>query len=241
MYSQSGGKGGTHAWLSDSTNVGALSYLAVQTYEYAYHCNFWTVHQRNAVLHVGTYALLPSHWFLCTLTAIPTLSQDGRTLTLDDTQLKIFNELQGKLQDILKAIKGIVAARKKGWGTGTACNADEMDAEWFCLQFCTYSLLSVHHLSDLEAKLLILSLRLIRTKLDFLEAWLANPNKFGLFSGLIGQSEQIWGFFMPDWPVQTNLVFFEAWCAIWINFDFLNGCLLQSKHIQGNFWKFVHT
>jgi len=56
-------------------------------------------------------------------------SQDGRTLTLDDTQLQISNELRGKLQDILKAIKGIVAARKKGRGTGTARNADEMDAE----------------------------------------------------------------------------------------------------------------
>ena len=41
--------------------------------------------------------------------AIPTLSQDGQTLTLDDMQLQIFNELWGKLQDILKATKDIVA------------------------------------------------------------------------------------------------------------------------------------
>ena len=60
MYSQSGGKGGTHAWLSDSTNIGAISYLVMQTYKYGYHRNFRTVHQRNATLHVGTYALLPS-------------------------------------------------------------------------------------------------------------------------------------------------------------------------------------
>jgi hypothetical protein len=127
MYSQSGGKGSAHAWLSDSANIGAISYLVVQTYEYGYHRNFRTVHQRNATLHVGTYALLPSDRFLRTLTATPTLSQDGRTLTLDDTQLQIFNELQGKLQGILRAVKAIVAARKKG--RGRAGDANEVDAE----------------------------------------------------------------------------------------------------------------
>ena len=127
MYSQSGGKGSTHAWMSDSTNIGAISYLVVQTYEYAYHRNFRTVHQRNAVLHVGTYALLPSDRFLCILTVIPTLSQDRRTLTLDDTQIQVFGELQGKLQDILRAVKAIVAARKKTHSA--AHTADGMDAE----------------------------------------------------------------------------------------------------------------
>ena len=131
MYSQSGGKGSTHAWLSDSTNIGAISYLVVQTYEYAYHRNFRTVHQRNATLHVGTYALLPSDRFLRILTATPTLSQDGRTLTVEDTQIQVFNELRGKLQDVLKAVKAIVAAGKKGRGKSGAAgtNADGMDGE----------------------------------------------------------------------------------------------------------------
>ena len=119
MYSQSGGKGSTHAWLSDSTNIGAISYLVVQCYEYGYHRNFRTVHQRNAALHTGTYSLLPSDRFLRTLDATPTLSQDSRTLTLDDKHLQIFNELRGKLQDLMMAAKAIVAARKKGRG-GTA-------------------------------------------------------------------------------------------------------------------------
>jgi len=51
--------------------------------------------------------------FLHTLTA-SALSQDGQTLTIDDMQLQIFNELQGKLQDILRAVKAIVVAHKKG-------------------------------------------------------------------------------------------------------------------------------
>ena len=126
MYSQSGGKGSAHAWLSDSTNIGAISYLVVHTYEYGYHRNFRTLHQRNATLHVGTYALLPSDQFIHTLTATPTLSQDGQTSLMILTQLQIFNDLQENFQDILRAVKAIVAARKNG--RGRAGNADGMDA-----------------------------------------------------------------------------------------------------------------
>ena len=126
MYSQSGGKGSAHAWLSDSTNIGTISYLVVQTYEYGYHRNFRAIHQQNAALHMGTYALLPSDGFLRTLVATPTLSQDSRTLTLDDKHLQIFNELRGKLQDISKAVKAIVAARKKGQGGTVDSDADRM-------------------------------------------------------------------------------------------------------------------
>jgi hypothetical protein len=42
-------------------------------------------------------------------------------------QLQIFNELWGKIQDILRSAKAIVAARKKC--QGGAGNADGMDAE----------------------------------------------------------------------------------------------------------------
>ena len=132
--------------------------------------------------------------------------------------------------------KGIVAARKEGQGTGMAHNADEMDAEWFRLQFCTYSLPSVHHLSDLEAKLLIL--RLIWPKLEFLEAWLANPNKFGLFSGLIGQSKQIWLFLRPDELSEQKLTFQANACCspnIWGEiFEFLSihmGQIFRNFHL----------
>ena len=80
------------------------------------------------MLYVGTYALLPtSDRFLRILTVIHTLSQDRGTLTLDDPQIQVFGELQGKLQDILRAVKAIVAACKKT--RGAARTADGMDAE----------------------------------------------------------------------------------------------------------------
>jgi len=42
-------------------------------------------------------------------------------------QLQIFNELQGKLQDILRAVKAIVVACKKG--QGGAGDRDDMNTE----------------------------------------------------------------------------------------------------------------
>jgi hypothetical protein len=71
--------------------------------------------------------IYPSDLFLRTLDATPTLtvSQDSRTLTLDDKNLQIFNELRVKLQDILMAVKSIVAARKKG----RSRTADRMGGE----------------------------------------------------------------------------------------------------------------
>jgi len=50
-------------------------------------------------------------------------------LNLDDTEIQVFNQLQAKLQDVLKAVKAIVGARKKGRGkSGEASNTDGMDA-----------------------------------------------------------------------------------------------------------------
>jgi hypothetical protein len=51
-------------------------------------------------------------------------------LNLDDTEIQVFNQLQAKLQDVLKAIRAIVGARKKGRGkSGEANNPDGMDVE----------------------------------------------------------------------------------------------------------------
>jgi len=109
---------------------------------------------------------------------------------LDDPQFQIFNELRGKLQDILRAVKALVAARKKGWAM--ASNADEMDAEWFLWDYVA----STNWLSE--------------SKFTIFEA---NLNKIAVFWGLISQSEQISIFWRPDGPSEQNLtVSVQACC-----------------------------
>ena len=60
--------------------------------------------------------------FLCTLTAIPTSSQDHQTLTLDKTHIQVFNQLQGRLQYIVKVVKSTVEEHMVD-------NADNMGTE----------------------------------------------------------------------------------------------------------------
>ena len=44
---------------------------------------------------------------------------------------------------------------------------------------------------------------LFRTKWAVFEAWLASPNEFGCFRGLMSPSKQIWTFFWACWPIRT--------------------------------------
>ena len=80
----------------------AVSYLAMQTYEYVYYCNFCGVHQSNAVLQVFSFALAP---FLRQLNGVCNLSLNSCTLTLQDTNTQMFHQLNVTLQDILKDVK----------------------------------------------------------------------------------------------------------------------------------------
>ena len=121
-----------------------------------------------------TWARMPC--FRQTNIAIPshpdcnTHTQSGWPNTLDDTQLQIFNDLQENFQDILRAVKAIVAARKNG--RGGARNADGMDATVWERN---------HHF-----------LRPIRTDLNFFAAWWAIRAKFSLFHACLLWSEHIW-------------------------------------------------
>ena len=84
------------------------------------------------ILSLFHLSFFPSDHFLHTMAATPTLSQDIRTLTLDDKHFQIFNELREKLQDsdvLLMAVKAITAVCKKGQ-SGMA-DADRIGGEWF--------------------------------------------------------------------------------------------------------------
>ena len=111
FYCQTGGQNGTHEWKSDTTNIGAVSYIAMQVYEYVYHRTFRGIHQRNATLHVGHFFLLPSDCFLRLLHGTPTLSADGRTLSLEDSDFQVFSQLKARSLNVVQAVKALAAAR----------------------------------------------------------------------------------------------------------------------------------
>ena len=91
------------------------------------HCTFLlrcSATHYNNVLHGAPAQCYPSKCYICTaaigplrlLTKSPTLAQDRHTLNLDESQMQVFRELQGKIKDILLAIKALATARRKGQG-----------------------------------------------------------------------------------------------------------------------------
>jgi hypothetical protein len=54
------------------------------------------------------------HMHYCHPTNFSTLVQDHRTLNLDESQMQVFRDLQGKLKKTLLAIKALAKAQQRG-------------------------------------------------------------------------------------------------------------------------------
>lgn len=112
LYAKGGGKAGAHAWQSNSNSIGAISYLAMQVYEFT-NGHFRAVHVRNRALQVCSFALVPSDMFLITIPpACVARSSDRRTLILDGEGSSIFSQLSNEVARVGQAAKALKAGRK---------------------------------------------------------------------------------------------------------------------------------
>lgn len=118
LYAKGGGKAGTHAWQSNSNSIGAISYLAMQVYEFT-NGHFRAVHTRNRALQVCSFALVPSDTFLLTIPpASVARSSDRRTLILDGEGASIFSQLSNEVVRVGQAVKALKAGRKRDYRGG---------------------------------------------------------------------------------------------------------------------------
>ncbi|KAJ6525164.1 hypothetical protein B0H19DRAFT_1085008 [Mycena capillaripes] len=111
VYSETGGKNGRHAWVSDCSSITAASNIPTQVYEYmSGGRQFRTVAQALQHLRVLQFALVPSASFLCLLGSLPEPINVGIRLLLSDSMLfKTFNE---RSVDIVTAVKSLMARKK---------------------------------------------------------------------------------------------------------------------------------
>ncbi|KAN0130677.1 hypothetical protein V8E53_011570 [Lactarius tabidus] len=63
MYEKSGGKGAKHSWISSTTSIGAISYLAVRCYQHTRQRQFRAL--ECVVTRTTQFSHLPSFAFLC--------------------------------------------------------------------------------------------------------------------------------------------------------------------------------
>jgi hypothetical protein len=129
FYSQGGGKSPGHSWQSTSRTIGAVSYLAVQTYEQFHHTVFRAVHHAVAALQVFTFIHLPSDYFLSLLPGSVSLSADRRSLEVDASGLAVFRGLQAGSRVLVAACKELQQARRKGRKRAKDPNSIEDEVE----------------------------------------------------------------------------------------------------------------
>lgn len=108
--------------------IGAVSYLAMQLYEYGHHRLFRAVHTCNAALQVITFAHVPSDLFLCLLPGAPSITPNGLSLSLAEDAFIQYTDLASQTKQIGLAVKALQTARRKGEKAGEL--NDESEGEY---------------------------------------------------------------------------------------------------------------
>jgi hypothetical protein len=110
IYAKSGGKAGKHSWVSDSSNVAAVSNIPVQLFDHILGVQFRAI-PGGQTLHVKRFCLLPSSAFLCTLDVAPSETENGLKISPQDGVL--FRNLKDSSAGIQKAVASLASRGKK--------------------------------------------------------------------------------------------------------------------------------
>ena len=106
IYAKTGGKNGRHNNVTDSSNIMAVSYLAVQIFEHQLGSQFRAIPNAQR-LQVLRFDHLPPAAFLCALKHAPELTPFGLKISLDDWQLfKVIKENSAKVSQAIKMLTG---------------------------------------------------------------------------------------------------------------------------------------
>jgi hypothetical protein len=109
IYAKSGGNAGKHSWVSDSSNIAAVSNIPVQLFDHILGVQFCTI-PGGQTLHVKRFCLLPSTAFLCTLEVAP--SQTESRLKISPQDGILFRNLKDSSAHLLKAVTSLAGRAK---------------------------------------------------------------------------------------------------------------------------------
>ncbi|KAJ7586218.1 hypothetical protein C8J56DRAFT_1052590 [Mycena floridula] len=124
IFSKTGGKNGHHSWVSDSSSIAAVSYLAAQIYNHLAAAQFRGI---SPPFYCKRFARLDPHSFLVALAQAPQTTQDGG-LILAGEDRDLFRALQLEKQSIVKALKTLRGRKARGMAKNPA-NESENDSD----------------------------------------------------------------------------------------------------------------
>ncbi|KAF9470157.1 hypothetical protein BDN70DRAFT_845950 [Pholiota conissans] len=92
MYSKTGGANFKNEWVSSTTNISAVTKIAVQVFEYSHGCHSTSKPTKTAILSVHQFAHLPSSNVLTLLLSKPRNINDTG-LDLSENDIALFRRL----------------------------------------------------------------------------------------------------------------------------------------------------
>jgi hypothetical protein len=124
FYSKGGGKHGKHGSITESTCISAVSYIALQLFEFMHGRQFRHIPEVTSRLQTKQFAILPSMPFLCLLSVSPKVHSISGTLELTQEDIDRFNTLDKGSVKFKAAMK---LSRKRGKGADIM--NDEVDED----------------------------------------------------------------------------------------------------------------
>ncbi|GLB42721.1 hypothetical protein LshimejAT787_1201700 [Lyophyllum shimeji] len=109
IYSKTGGSNGRHCYVTDSSNIAAVSNIAVQVFENSVGSQFRSI-PHSQVLHAKRFDFIPSSAFLCTLINAPVSTENGLKLSANDWT--VYTELNSK-ENLPKIVQAVMALQKR--------------------------------------------------------------------------------------------------------------------------------
>ncbi|KAF8161506.1 hypothetical protein B0H34DRAFT_767051 [Crassisporium funariophilum] len=111
LYSKTGGKNGKHSSVTESSNISAISYLAVQVFEHMYAQQFRSIPAATAIFQTRQFTQLSAINFLTLLDYKGSSQNQGSNLELSFEDLTRFRTLQKANKQLQAALK---LSRKRG-------------------------------------------------------------------------------------------------------------------------------
>ena len=105
LYSKTGGKNGKHSSVSESSNISAISYMAVQVFEHMYARQFRSVPAAMAIFQTRQFLLLSALHFLMLLDYKESSQQQTSILEPSPADLNRFRTLQKVDKQLQAAFK----------------------------------------------------------------------------------------------------------------------------------------
>jgi hypothetical protein len=121
MYSKTGGKNGKHSAITESSNIAAVSYLAVQLFQYRLARQFRSVPDMTAIFQTKQFLLLSSLQFLCL--ADSKISREQLATSFIELSLEDVNRYRALREGQKELIAAIKLSKKRGGG------AEDLDLE----------------------------------------------------------------------------------------------------------------